>query len=44
MNSLNDIWQSVLDSLAQKLTPTAMNTWFNDCTPVGLDEIGRAHV
>ena len=37
MNSLNDIWQSVLDSLAQKLTPTAMNTWFNDCTPVGLD-------
>ena len=37
MNSLNDIWQSVLDSLARKLTPTAMNTWFNDCTPVGLD-------
>lgn len=37
MNSLNDIWQSVMDVLAQKLTPTAMATWFNDCTPVGLD-------
>ncbi|MBR5343205.1 MAG: chromosomal replication initiator protein DnaA [Oscillospiraceae bacterium] len=37
MNSLNDIWQSVLDVLAQQLTPTAMATWFNDCTPVGLD-------
>ena len=38
MNSLNDIWQSILEVLSQKLTPTAMNTWFDDCTPVGLDE------
>ena len=38
MNSLNDIWQSILDVLSKKLTPTAMNTWFDDCTPVGLDE------
>ena len=37
MNSLNDIWQSVMDVLARQLTPTAMATWFNDCTPVGLD-------
>ena len=38
MNSLNDIWQSILEVLSKKLTPTAMNTWFDDCTPVGLDE------
>ena len=38
MNSLNDIWQSILCVLAEKLTPTAMKTWFDDCTPVGLDE------
>ncbi len=38
MNSLNDIWQNILDVLSQKLTPTAMKTWFDDCTPVGLDE------
>ena len=37
MNSLNDIWQAVLDTLSARLTPTAMNTWFDDCTPVGLD-------
>ncbi len=38
MNSLNDIWQNILDVLSLKLTPTAMKTWFDDCTPVGLDE------
>ena len=38
MNSLNDIWQGILEVLSRKLTPTAMNTWFDDCTPVGLDE------
>ncbi|MGX8692843.1 MAG: chromosomal replication initiator protein DnaA [Clostridia bacterium] len=38
MNSLNDIWQKILDVLSEKLTPTAMKTWFDDCTPVGLDE------
>ena len=37
MNSLNDIWQSILEVLSEKLTPTAMKTWFDDCTPVGLD-------
>ena len=37
MNSLNDIWQSILSLLAEQLTPTAMKTWFDDCTPVGLD-------
>ena len=40
MDSLNDIWQSVLDQLAEKetLTPTAINTWFADCEPVDLRE------
>ena len=34
MNSLNDIWSSVLAVLGQNLTATALNTWFDDCTPV----------
>ena len=34
MNSLNDIWNSVLAVLGQNLTATALNTWFSDCTPV----------
>jgi chromosomal replication initiator protein len=38
MNSLNDIWQSILDSLSAQLTPTAINTWFSDCQPVELGD------
>lgn len=38
MNSLNDIWQSVLEKLNGQLTPTAINTWFADCVPVELGE------
>ena len=38
MNSLTDVWASVLDKLSGELTPTALNTWFSDCTPVELDE------
>ena len=37
MNSLNDIWASVMEILSEELTQTAVNTWFSDCTPV---EIG----
>ena len=37
MNSLNDIWDEILRQLSQKITPTAINTWFSDCTPVALD-------
>ncbi len=29
MNSLNDIWSSVLAVLGQNLTATALNTWFH---------------
>lgn len=36
VNSLTDIWQQVIDGLAQELTPTAMNTWFSEVTPVAL--------
>ena len=34
MNSLNEIWQSVMDFLSGELTQTAVKTWFSDCTPV----------
>lgn len=37
MNSLNDIWEEILKQLKQEITPTAINTWFSDCTPVALD-------
>ncbi len=36
MNSLNDLWESVLAVLGTNLTATALNTWFSDCTPVEL--------
>ena len=38
MNSLNDIWNSVLDALRtdQMMTPTSLNTWFSDCEPLEL--------
>lgn len=38
MNSLNDIWSEVLKILSTQLTPTAINTWFSDCTPVAIDD------
>ena len=34
MNSINDIWASIMEVLSQKLTPISINTWFTDCTPV----------
>ena len=38
MNSLQEIWKEILKILAQKLTPTAMTTWFSDCEPVALED------
>lgn len=38
MNSLNDIWEKVIEILSQQLTETAINTWFDDCTPVEIDD------
>lgn len=34
MNSLNDIWEEIIKLLSRQLTPTAIKTWFEDCTPV----------
>ena len=38
MNSLQDIWAAVIEVLSQNLTPTAISTWFSDCTPIELDD------
>ena len=38
MNSVNDIWQKILEILSQQLSQTAMDTWFVDCRPVELDD------
>jgi len=38
LNSLMDIWQSILDIVGQDLTPTAMQTWFADCKPVDIKD------
>ena len=34
VNSIDDIWAAVLNVLGPQLTPTAMTTWFSDCTPI----------
>lgn len=38
MNSLNDIWDKIIEILSQQLTATAINTWFSDCTPVDIED------
>ncbi len=38
MNSLNDIWESVLASLSSDLTATAINTWFSECEAVAFTD------
>ena len=38
MNSVNDIWEKIIEILSGQLTPTAISTWFADCTPVELDD------
>lgn len=38
MNSLNDIWSKVIEILSTQMTPTTINTWFDDCTPVDVDD------
>lgn len=38
MNSVNDIWEKIIEILSGQLTPTAISTWFSDCTPVELDD------
>ena len=38
MNSVQDVWQKVLNILSGQLTQTAMDTWFADCIPEELDD------
>ena len=38
MNSINDIWDEIIKILSKQLTPTAISTWFSDCTPIELDD------
>lgn len=34
MNSVQDIWNEILNILSKELTPTAIQTWFSSCRPV----------
>lgn len=36
MNSASDVWLAVLKILEEKLTPTAIATWFDDCRAIDL--------
>ena len=38
MNSLQDIWNGILQILSGKLTPVSIKTWFDDCTPIDLKD------
>lgn len=38
MNSIQDIWQKVMETLTARLTSTSINTWFFDCEPVELED------
>ena len=38
MNSIKDIWAGIMEILSSKLTSTSINTWFNDCEPVELED------
>lgn len=38
MNSVADVWSTVLDMLSSKLTSVAIATWFNDCQCIDITE------
>ena len=38
VNSPADIWAKVLSLMEADMTATAINTWFDDCTAVALEE------
>ena len=38
MNSLQDIWNGIMEILGKELTSTAINTWFSDCTPIEISD------
>ena len=38
MNSISDLWSTVLDMISSKYTSTSIATWFSDCKPVAIKE------
>lgn len=38
MNSLNEIWECVMDVFRAKMTPMAVSTWFADCEPIDIND------
>ncbi len=38
MNSIQDIWNGIMEILSGKLTTTSINTWFAECTPIDLKD------
>ncbi len=38
MNSVYDIWSSIMDMLSAELTSTSINTWFSDCKPIEISD------
>ncbi|MEA4894648.1 MAG: chromosomal replication initiator protein DnaA [Oscillospiraceae bacterium] len=38
MNSVNDIWNSIMGLLSSELTSTSINTWFSDCKPIEISD------
>lgn len=38
MNSLTDIWNSIVAVLSENMTETAISTWFSECKPVAFTD------
>ena len=38
MNSLSDVWKTVLDRLKKQLSDTTINTWFDEVTVVTMED------
>lgn len=38
MDSVNDVWESVLKLLSAQLTATSIDTWFEECKPVEITD------
>ena len=38
MNSLDELWQSLLEKLGERMSPTAQAIWFSDCKPLELGD------
>ena len=38
MNSLSDVWSSVLQRMSTQLAPTTINTWFDEVEVVTMED------